>query len=142
MYADGLGLYLKVRLGNSKAGTSDIASPANCGDMGLGPLHTVSLAQAREQAEVCRVMRLKGLDPLEERLKEQQAKRLGPITFEKCAETYIATHKDGWKNAKHADMDGNASDIRLSPLSRLQGKAGCRDRRRAGPKGVTPDLEG
>jgi hypothetical protein len=78
MYADGLGLYLKVRLGNSKAGTSDIASPANCGDMGLGPLHTVSLAQAREQAEVCRVMRLKGLDPLEERLKEQQAKRLGP----------------------------------------------------------------
>jgi Arm DNA-binding domain len=42
--------------------------------MGLGPFHTVSLAEAREKAEVCRAMRLKGLDPLAERLKEQQAK--------------------------------------------------------------------
>jgi integrase len=52
-------------------------------------------------------MRLKGLDPLGERLKEKQAKIIeatDAITFEKCAETYIATHKDGWKNSKHADQ--------------------------------------
>ena len=52
-------------------------------------------------------MRIKGLDPLEERLKEQQARAIEAaeaITFEKCAETYIATHKDGWKNGKHADQ--------------------------------------
>jgi integrase len=75
--------------------------------MGLGPFHTVSLAEAREKAEVCRVMRLKGLDPLEERVKEQQARTIEAaeaITFEKCAETYIADHKDGWKNNKHADQ--------------------------------------
>lgn len=107
MYGDGLGLYLKVRDGNSKSWIFRYRIGGKLRDMGLGPFHTVSLAEAREQAEVCRAMRLKGLDPLEERLKEQQAKTVAAaeaITFEKCAETYIATHKDGWKNSKHADQ--------------------------------------
>jgi len=107
MYADGLGLYLKVRPGNSKSWIFRYRTGGRLRDMGLGPFHTVSLAEAREKAEVCRAMRIKGLDPLEERLKEQQAKATEAaeaITFEKCAETYIATHKDGWKNSKHAEQ--------------------------------------
>lgn len=107
MYADGLGLYLKVRDGNSKSWIFRYRIGGKLRDMGLGPFHTVSLAEAREKAEVCRAMRLKGLDPLEERLKEQQTKKVEAaeaITFEKCAEIYIATHKDGWKNSKHADQ--------------------------------------
>jgi hypothetical protein len=107
MYADGLGLYLKVRPGNSKSWIFRYRTGGKLRDMGLGPLQTVLLAEAREKAEVCRAMRLKGLDPLEEGLKEQQAKVIDAaeaITFEKCAETYIADHKDGWKNGKHADQ--------------------------------------
>ncbi|PDT60534.1 integrase [Bradyrhizobium diazoefficiens] len=107
MYADGLGLYLKVRPGSSKSWIFRYRISGKLRDMGLGPFHTVSLAEAREKAEVCRVMRLKGLDPLEQRLKEQQARTVEAaeaMTFEKCAETYIATHKDGWKNSKHADQ--------------------------------------
>jgi integrase len=105
MYADGLGLYLKVRPGDSKSWIFRYRTGGRLRDMGLGPFHTVSLAEAREKAEVCRAMRLKGLDPLGERLKEHQAKTIEAaeaITFQKCAETYIATHKDGWKNSKHA----------------------------------------
>lgn len=107
MYADGLGLYLKVRHGNSKSWIFRYRTGGKLRDMGLGPFHTVSLAEARDKAEVFRVMRLKGLDPLEERLKEQQARTIEAaeaITFETCAETYIATHKDGWKNGKHAEQ--------------------------------------
>jgi integrase len=107
MYADGLGLYLKVRPGNSKSWIFRYRTAGKLRDMGLGPFHTVSLAEAREKAEVYRVMRFKGLDPLEERLKEQQVRTIDAaeaITFEKCAETYIAAHKDGWKNGKHADQ--------------------------------------
>jgi len=107
MHADGLGLYLKVRTGSSKSWIFRYRTGGKLRDMGLGPFHTVSLAEAREKAEVCRVMRLKGLDPLEERLKEQQAKTIEAtegITFENCAENYIATHKAGWKNGKHADQ--------------------------------------
>jgi hypothetical protein len=73
--------------------------------MGLGPFHTISLAKAREKAEVCRAMRLKGLDPLDERHREQQAKVVEAaetIIFEKCAESYIIANKDGWKNGTHA----------------------------------------
>ncbi|MBR1191466.1 phage integrase central domain-containing protein [Bradyrhizobium sp. AUGA SZCCT0160] len=107
MYADGLGLYLKVRAGNSKSWIFRYRIGGRLRDMGLGPFHTVSLAEAREKAEVCRAMRLKGFDPLGERLKERQAKTIEAaeaVTFEKCAENYIATHKDGWKNSKHADQ--------------------------------------
>jgi integrase len=107
MYADGLGLYLRVGSGNSKHWVFRYRTNGKLRDMGLGPLHTVSLAEARDKAESYRVMRLKGLDPLEERAKEQQAKTIEAataITFEKCAETYIATHRDGWKNGKHAEQ--------------------------------------
>ena len=107
MYADGLGLYLKVRAGNSKSWIFRYRTGDRLRDMGLGPFHTVSLAEAREKAEVCRAMRFKGLDPLEERHKEQQARTIEAaevITFEKCAEAYIAAHKAGWKNGKHADQ--------------------------------------
>lgn len=66
MYADGLGLYQKVRPGNSKSWIFRYRTGGKLRDMGLGPFHTVSLAEAREKAEVCRAMRLKGLDPLGE----------------------------------------------------------------------------
>jgi len=98
MYADGLGLYLKVRPGNSKSWIFRYRIKGKLRDMGFGPFHTVPLAEARDKAEACRVMRLKGLDPLEERFKEQQARAIeafATITFQKCAETYIATHRDG-----------------------------------------------
>jgi hypothetical protein len=36
-------------------------------EMGLGPLHTVTLAEARQKAMQCRKMRLDGLDPIDER---------------------------------------------------------------------------
>jgi hypothetical protein len=107
MYADGLGLYLKVRAGNSKSWIFRYRTGGKLRDMGLGPFHTVSLAEAREKAEVCRAMRLKGLDPLNERHNTQQARTIEAaeaITFEKCAESYIAAHKDGWKNGKYADQ--------------------------------------
>src|SRR5258708_10044198 len=107
MYADGLGLYLKVRDGNSKSWIFRYRIRGKLRDMGLGPFHTVSLAEAREKAEVCRVMRLKGLDPLEERLKEQQARTIDAteaITLEKCDETYIATHNAYWKIGYQEDQ--------------------------------------
>jgi hypothetical protein len=119
MYADGLGLYLKVRVGNSKSWIFRYRIGGKLRDMGLGPFHAVSLADAREKAEVCRAMRLKGLDPLEERVREQQAKTIEAaetITFEKCAETYIATHKAGRKNGKHADQWTTTPDLCLSSL--------------------------
>jgi integrase len=73
--------------------------------MGLGPLHTIGLADAREKARECRRLRLEGKDPIEDRKVGRAAARLDAaktITFKECAETYIAAHKAAWRNAKHA----------------------------------------
>ena len=73
--------------------------------MGLGPLHTIGLAEARERAQDCRRKRLDGLDPIETRRAQRMAARLDAakaMTFQGCAERYIASHKAGWRNAKHA----------------------------------------
>lgn len=119
MYADGLGLYLKVRDGNSKSWIFRYRTGGKLRDMGLGPFHTVSLAEAREKAEVCRAMRLKGLDPLDERYQQRKVEAIQAtetITFEKCAEAYIATHRDGWKNGKHAEQWGATLQTYVYPV--------------------------
>jgi hypothetical protein len=107
MYADGLGLYLQVRAGSAKSWIFRYRINGRLRDMGLGPLHSVSLAEAREKAALCRTARLSGLDPLEERRTTKAAKLIEAartVDFEKCAESYIASHKDGWKNGKHASQ--------------------------------------
>ena len=73
--------------------------------MGLGPVHTVSLAEAREKALACRKLRLDGIDPIEQR----RAERAGngstaakAMTLPSMRRAYIAAHRAGWRNAKHA----------------------------------------
>lgn len=107
MYSDGLGLYLQVRSNINKSWIFRYRANGKLRDMGLGPLHTVSLAEAREKAAVCRALRLDGLDPIEERRKKTLAEKTEAaqaVTFEQCAEAYIAEHRSGWKNGKHAEQ--------------------------------------
>src|SRR5262245_45969667 len=73
--------------------------------MGLGPLHTISLAEAREHALQCRKARLAGIDPIaqrdEQRAAEAQASAKA-ITFEEATDGYVRAHAASWRNAKHA----------------------------------------
>jgi hypothetical protein len=73
--------------------------------MGLGPYPDVSLAEARQKAFECRKLRLGGVDPLAARSAGRDQARLDAatgMTFAACAERYIAAHKAGWRNPKHA----------------------------------------
>jgi integrase len=73
--------------------------------MGLGPLHIVGLAEAREKARECRKLRHEGIDPIEARKARHAEQRLAEasaMTFRECAERYIEAHEAGWKNPKHA----------------------------------------
>jgi integrase len=73
--------------------------------MGLGGAHTVSLAEARAKARECRQKLLDGLDPIEVREAADRAKaleRARAMTFDQCAEAYIAAQRHGWRNEKHA----------------------------------------
>ena len=66
-YGDGGGLYLQVSSGGSKSWVFRFRDGPRAREMGLGPIHTVSLADARERARECRRQRLDGADPIEAR---------------------------------------------------------------------------
>jgi integrase len=73
--------------------------------MGLGPLHTFTLKEARERARLARQQLQDGIDPLtqahEARAKAaQDAAKV--ITFQKAADGYFEIHKKEWTSAKHA----------------------------------------
>lgn len=76
-------------------------------EMGLGPYPAVSLADARERANTARSAIANGADPVADRRAARSALRASTaaaLTFEQCAQRYIAAHESSWKNAKHAQQ--------------------------------------
>lgn len=75
--------------------------------MGLGSLHTLTLAEAREKATNARKLILDGKDPVEtKRAAKSAAIALAAkaMTFQACASAYVESHKAGWRNEKHAEQ--------------------------------------
>jgi integrase len=103
MYADGGGLYLQV----TERGASWIYRymlNKRAREMGLGPLALFGLSDARAKALDARRLRYEGIDPIEARRAERQQARLDTakaMTFQQCADAYIAAHRAGWRNGKH-----------------------------------------
>ena len=107
MYADGGGLYLLVSSTGAKSWIFRYMKDKKRRDMGLGPLHAMPLADARQKAADCRKQLADGLDPLAEKeaaRKAAQIEAAKAMTFKACAEAYIKAHAAGWKNAKHGDQ--------------------------------------
>jgi integrase len=105
MYADGGGLYLQVTKSGAKSWIFRFMLHGKAREMGLGPLHTVTLAEARTKARDCHKQRLEGIDPIEVRRERRTKERLAAataMTFKECADAYIKAHRAGWKNTKHA----------------------------------------
>lgn len=72
-------------------------------DMGLGGYPAVTLAGARDAARVARAKIKEGIDPINEARAKQSALRASAssaISFEECAERFVASHSAGLKNAK------------------------------------------
>lgn len=67
LHADGGGLYLQVTGGGGRSWIYRFWVSGRERQMGLGSLHTVSLAEARAAALEARRLRFRGIDPLEER---------------------------------------------------------------------------
>jgi integrase len=73
--------------------------------MGLGPLHTITLAEARERGRLLRQQLLDGVDPLAERRKREQAaiaEKAKATTFEQCCTAYVDLHGSRWSK-KHGE---------------------------------------
>src|SRR5215475_13541435 len=134
MYADGGGLYLQVKVGADgrinkswlfRYAIPETAISANGIErqkerqMGLGSLDTISLAEAREAAVHCRKLRVQGIDPIAARDAERTKAALEAaraMTFDQCRDAYIAAHRAGWRNVKHASQWTNTLTTYATPV--------------------------
>ncbi len=106
LYADGGGLYLQVGSGGARSWIFRyrLNGRKTPRDLGLGPLHTISLAEARAAATDERKLLLAGIDPIEKRREERARAALeaaSGVTFREAADRYVAAHAAGWRNPKH-----------------------------------------
>ena len=102
-YLDGGGLYLQVSQNLSRSWIFRFKSLVRGKEryMGLGPIHTISLAQARELANQARGLVASGIDPIDERkVSRQTEKQKASMTFENAVEGFIAANRHGWTNSK------------------------------------------
>jgi integrase len=90
--------------------------------MGLGPLHSVGLAEARRTATKLREQLKHPLSPVDpltaKRTQKQEAARQSgrSMEFKTCAAAYIDAHRSEWKNAKHVQQWENTLSIYAYPV--------------------------
>ncbi len=116
-YGDGGNLWLQIGPAGGKAWLLRYTLHGKAKNMGLGPAHTVSLAEAREKAKAARKLLLEGIDPGTEK-KARIARIASAVakTFDMCVTDYIGIHRHGWKNDKHADQWENTLKTYASPV--------------------------
>jgi integrase len=118
-YADGGGLYLQVAGGAAKSWIFRFTLRGKAREMGLGSVADMPLAEARERAGACRRQLRDGIDPIEQRKVERARAVLADakaLPFKACAEAYIASHRSGWKSAKHAEQWTNTLTTYTYPI--------------------------
>jgi integrase len=106
-YGDGGGLWMQISKLGGKSWVFRFTMHGKAREMGLGPVHTVTLAEARMKALECRKIVAEGRDPIAERKASETRAKLEAAkskTFEECANAYIEANRAGWKNEKHVQQ--------------------------------------
>ena len=122
-YEDGDGLRLVVKASGKKSWVLRFQLAGKRREMGLGGFPDVKLKDARSEAVIQRQLLQKKIDPLVEReatrlavAKAVLAEQAKAITFKSVALDYIAAHRSGWKNAKHAQQWENTLTTYAYPV--------------------------
>ena len=131
LHCDGGGLYLQVtqgtdglrrswlfRFATGKFKTSCTGRRYNEERaMGLGSFPTTSLAVARQKAAEARQQREMRIDPIEGALRESDAlSDAKTMTFDQCRDAYLASHRAGWRSAKHGEQWARSLDMYVTPV--------------------------
>jgi integrase len=111
LYGDGHGLYLRIGPTGAKSWVLRFQLARRRRDTGLGSVELVSLADARDKAhQLRRALKLERVDPIEAKRKaalQSAVDAAKAMTFQHCAEAYIATHRAGWQSSKHLQQWSN-----------------------------------
>ena len=96
-HADGNGLYLYVQRTGTRSWIQRLVIRGRKHELGLGSIHLVSLAEARERALANRKLARAGGDPLADKRRLQ-----GMPTFAEAAVTVIEQKQAGWRSPRQA----------------------------------------
>jgi integrase len=127
-YSDGHGLWLQVSPSGTKAWLFRYMINGRARHMGLGPLHTVNLAEARIRARQARQVILDGQDPIEVKYAARSAFRAADhMLFKDAARKFIELHDPTWRSARHRQQWRNTlrdhahSTLGNRPVSSIDG---------------------
>ncbi len=131
-HGDGGGLYLEVDRNGRKRWAMRLVVNGHRRDFGLGPLHKVSLLQAREQAADYRSKAYRGIDPIEHKRKLQQRSEIP--TFEAAAQHVYEQRRSAWRIGKKLVSEIGTPDVlrALSPICISKPETSRRVRQRIG----------
>lgn len=122
---DGGGLYL-ISKGTGRYWIFNYTFAGLRREMGLGPLHTVGLADARDKAEAARRLVRSGIDPLAAKREAEEASPKA-MTFGAYADAFIdsAVKAGRWRGAKTEArwrnlLTNHASPIRANTLAAIR----------------------
>ncbi len=119
LYGDGGGLTLQITKAGVKSWLYRYMIKGKAYGRGLGPAHTITLADARQKAAEARKLVIEGINPLEAKRQRQldaEMVKARLMTFDQCASAYIEAHRASWRNVKHADQWTNTIATYVSPL--------------------------
>src|SRR5262249_41069640 len=97
LYSDGGNLGLQIMPGGSRSWIFQYGRAGKRVKLGLGPLHTVSLEEAREKARVLRAQLLRGEVPASARTAQRSS-----VSFRQVAAEFLAAHRGGWRSGQGA----------------------------------------
>jgi integrase len=136
LHADGGNLFLQLTIGTDGAirkswlfrysrrgpGPKTETGRAKTRAMGLGPLHTIGLAEARLKARELRKLLLDRIDPLDHRNAErskQAAEAAAAITFKEALDSYVRRHMQAWTPDNHHQFVSSIRRYVLPSLGNL-----------------------
>ena len=96
-HADGNGLYLYVQRTGTRSWIQRLVIRGRKHELGLGSVHLVSLAEAREQALANRKLARSGGDPLSDKRRAQAVP-----TFAEAAAALVEQKQAGWRSPRQA----------------------------------------
>src|SRR5262245_50264954 len=123
-YGDGGGLYLEIRRPGSKVWTFRYMIAGRARYLGLGPLHTVSLVEARNRAREARQLILDGKDPIDVKHEARAARAVEQartVTFRQAVDQFLSTSSkvQEFKNDKHRKQWRTTLDLVMPALGHL-----------------------
>jgi integrase len=115
-HSDGGGLYLEVDVNGRKRWAMRLTVNGKRRDFGLGPIHKVSLQEAREAAVEYRSKAYRGVDPAADRRAAKSGEKIEQPTFATIAQQVHLQRRGVWRNGKHVDQWINTLRDNVFPI--------------------------